>query len=169
MSPLLLRCCLPRLLGLLLLLEVLAARTVVAQSHCPPPLVNVLLSQHEVLEAGAAFTSHMTVFVRPAPACETDQRYLFREAEVTLLRGRRPVSATRLVHTAEVDLTDFIPFARPGDRIYVFVRYENLYLVGPAGRRRLYANPALPAPSGIAAQLLTDETQGIGFTWFLTK
>lgn len=107
--------------------------------------------------------------VRPAPACGTDQRYQFREAEVTLLRGRRPVLTTRLVHTAEIDLTDFTPFAQPGDRIYVFVRYENLYVVGPTGKRRRYANPVLPPPSGLTAQLVTDEARGIGFTWFLPK
>jgi hypothetical protein len=107
--------------------------------------------------------------VRPVPACGTDQQYQFREAEVTLLRGRRPVLATWLVHTAEVDLTAVAPFAQPGDRIHVFVRYENLYLVEPTGKRRAYAKPALPPPGSITAQLVTDEARGISFTWLLTK
>jgi hypothetical protein len=131
--------------------------------------VQVLLSQQPVSEAGAAFTPHLTVRVRPAPACGTDQRYQFREAEVTLLRGRRPVLMTKLVHTAQVDLTDLTPFARPGDRIYVFVRYENLYLVGPTGTRRLYAKPALSSPTDFTARLVPDEARGIGFTWLLTQ
>jgi hypothetical protein len=169
MSPLLMRRRIPELVGLLYLLGVLAARTVAAQSPCPPPLLNVLLSQHEVPAAGAAFTPHLTVRVRPAPACGTDQRYQFREAEVTLLRGRRPVLATQLVHTAEVDLTAVAPFAQPGDRIYVFVRYENLYLMGPTGKRQAYAKPPRPSPGSITAQLVTDEAQGISFTWLLTK
>lgn len=54
---------------------------------------------------------------RPALAMS----YQLREAEVTLFRGRRPVLATKLVPTAQVDLLDFAPSAQPGGRIHVFV------------------------------------------------
>jgi hypothetical protein len=84
--------------------------------------------------------------VQSASACATAENYHFREAEVTLLRGRRPVSVTNLVQTAEVDLTALAPLAQPGDRIYVFVLYENLYSVGAKGEGRTVALSSTVAP-----------------------
>jgi hypothetical protein len=144
-----------------------ASRAVVAQSPCPPPVLLVVCHQHEVGSAGAVFTSQLTLRVQPAPQCAPNERYAFREAEVTLIRGRRPLLATKLVHTAAVDLTDFAPFAQPGDRIHFFVSYQNLYLIEAAGEQRPYAR-AVPPPAGLAASLASDAARGIAFTWSLT-
>jgi hypothetical protein len=75
---------------------------------------------------------------------------------------------TKLVHVAQVDLADFEPIAQPGDRIYVFILYENLYVVGVTGKRQPYIRP-VPSLSGITAPLLKEEARGIGFTWLLTQ
>jgi hypothetical protein len=144
-----------------------AGTAVVAQSLCPPPVLLVVCHQHEVGSAGAVFAPQLTLRVQPASQCAPNERYGFREAEVTLIRGRRPLLATKLVHTAAVDLTDFAPLAQPGDRIHFFVSFQNLYLVGATGEQRPYAR-AVPPPPGLAASLTRYAARGIAFTWSLT-
>jgi hypothetical protein len=150
------------------LLGLLAGPSAVAQSPCPPVL-RVLLNQHEVTSVGAAFAPHLTLRVQPDSACAPDTRYQVREAEVTLIRGRRPLLATQRVRTAEVDLTAFAPSAQPGDRLYIFVAYQNLYLIDATGHQRPYARAVLPPPTGLATPLTPDAARGISFTWILTK
>lgn len=63
-------------------------------------MLHVLLNQHEVTSAGATFAPHLTLRVQPDPACARDTRYQVREADVTLIRGRRPLVATqRVLHS----------------------------------------------------------------------
>ena len=123
----------------------------------------------EVPSTGAAFAPKVTLRVSPNPACAHGDNYRFREAEVTLLRGRRPLMMTKLVHGPEIDLGDFARTARPGDRIYVFVLYKNLYTVAANGTVHPYPRPELSEEQqrGITANLLTDEARGIGFKWVL--
>ena len=142
-----------------------------AQSPCPPPVVKVLRGKQEVPSTGAAFAAHVLLAVVPNPACVDGGTYRFREAEVTLLRGRRPVLATLLVHQGEADLTALTSHAQPGDRLYVFVPYKHLFLVATDGTLRPYRRPSPDAkePTGIEAALLTDEAKGISFNWQLTR
>lgn len=157
---------------LLLSLALLApAGGATAQTHCPPPVVTVLRGQQEVPGAGAAFAATVRVAVAPNPACADGGTYRFRAAEVTLMRGRRPVLATLLVHQGDADLTALARTAQPGDRIHVFVWYKNLFLVANDGTLRPYQrrSPEAPEPKGIDAALVTDEAKGIGFNWLLTQ
>ena len=142
-----------------------------AQTHCPPPVVKVLRGKQEVPSTGAAFAAKVLLAVVPNPACADGATYRFREAEVTLLRGRRPALPTLLVHQGEADLTVLTSNARPGDRIHVFVWYKNLFRVATDGTLRPYRSPSPDAnePSGIDAALVTDEAKGIGFNWQLTQ
>jgi hypothetical protein len=75
------------------------------------------------------------------------------------------------VRAPEVDLGDFAGIARPGDRIYVFVLYKNLYVVAANGTLHPYPRPELSEEQqrGINANLITDEARGIGFNWVLHK
>jgi len=142
-----------------------------AQTHCPPPVVKVLRGTQEVPSTGAAFAAQVQLTVVPNPACADGSTYRFREAEVTLLRGRRPVLPTLLVHQGEADLTALISIAQPGDRIHVFVWYKNLFRVATDGTLRPYRrlSPDANEPKGIDAALVTDEAKGVGFNWPLTQ
>ena len=154
------------------LLAMLApAGAAVAQVTCPPPVVKVWQNNQEVPSAGAPFAPKMTVLVSASPACAHGNSYRFREAEVTLARGRHPVTATMVVHGPEVDLGDFARIAQPGDRIHIFVQYKNLYVVAADGTLRPYPRLALSEEQqrGMNANLITDEARGIGFNWVLQK
>ena len=156
----------------LTILVVLApAGAAVAPATCPPPVVKVWLNNQEVPSTGAAFAPNVTVLVRSSPACAQGDNYRFREAEVTLLRGRRPVTMTKSVHGPQVDLGDFALAARPGDRIHIFILYKNLYVVAANGTLHPYPHPALSEEQqrGITANLITDEARGIWFNWLLQK
>jgi hypothetical protein len=156
----------------LVILAVLApAGAAVAQATCPPPVVQVWQHNQEVPSTGAPFAPNVTVLVSSSPACANGDTYRFREAEVTLLRGRRPVTMTMLVHRPQVDLSDFAPNAQPGDRIHVFVWYKNLYVVAANGALRPYPHPALSEEQqrGMNANLVMDEAKGIWFNWVLQK
>jgi hypothetical protein len=141
----------------------------VGSAACPPPVVQVWQNNQEVPSTGAAFASKVTLRVSPSPACTPGDSYRFREAEVTLIRGGRPLMMTRLVHTPKVNLDEFARSARPGDHIYVFVWYKNLYTVAANGTVHPYPRPELSEEQqrGITANLLTDEARGIGFNWVL--
>jgi hypothetical protein len=144
---------------------------VLAQPHCPPPIVQVLRGTQAVPSTGAAFAATVRVAVVPDPACADGGTYRFREAEVTLMRGRRPAWPTLLIHQGDADLRALARVAQPGDRIHVFVGYKNLFLVARDGTLRPYQRPVPAAnePKGIDAALVTDEAKGIGFDWQLTQ
>ena len=76
-----------------------------AQSGCPLPIVKVLRNNQVVPGTGAAFAPKVTLLVSPSPACTDGVSYQFKEAEVTLMRGRRPLTPTKLVHQPVEDLT----------------------------------------------------------------
>ena len=95
-----------------------------AQIGCPPPVLKVLRATQEVPATGAVFAPKVTLVVGSDPACAEGGNYRFREAEVTLMRGRRPALPTLLVYRPEVDLKDLTRSVQPGDRIHVFVSYR---------------------------------------------
>ncbi|WP_310393487.1 hypothetical protein [Hymenobacter sp.] len=144
-------------------------RAAVAQPGCPPPVVKVLRNNQEVPGAGAAFAPKVTLLVSSSPECAAKATYRFREAEVTLLRGRRPLLPTKLVRRPEADLTDLMGIAQPGDRIRVFVLYKNLAVVSADGKLSLYPAPKVDDKNELNANLLTDEARGVGFNWVLLQ
>ena len=160
-----------RLLPTLALLLLAGGGAARAQAGCPPPVLKVVLDSQEVPATGAAFAPKVTLAVGPDPACAEGGNYRFREAEVTLLRGRRPVLSTLLVHRPEIDLKYLTGIAQPGDRIHVFVSYKNLFVVAADGRLRPYLRPELSPgqQTGVGNALLTDEARGISFNWRLVQ
>ena len=156
---------------LLALILFAPAGEVAAQTHCPPPVIKVLRGTQEIPSAGAPFAAKVRLAVFPNPACAEGGTYQFREAEVTLLRGRRPALPTLLVHRGEADLRALTRIVQPGDRIHVFVWYKNLFRVATDGTLRPYRSPLPDAnePKGIEAALVTDEAKGISFDWQLTQ
>ena len=158
-----------RPLPTLALLWLAAGGAAQAQTSCPPPVLRVLRDHQEVPATGAAFAPIITLAVAPNPACGAGGNYRFREAEITLMRGRRPAMPTLLVHRPEVNLTELTGSARPGDRICFFVSYQNLFVVAADGKLHPYPRPALSPgqQTGVGNALLTDEDKGISFNWLL--
>ena len=138
-----------------------------AQSGCPPPIVKVLRNNQVVPSTGAAFAPKVTLLVSPSPACTDGVSYQFKEAEVTLMRGRRPLTLTKLVHQPVEDLTWMSMYLQPGDRIYVFISYKNLVAVSADGKQRPYPQPVQPQPA--QPDLRTDAAKGVSFSWLLLK
>ncbi|TGE08448.1 hypothetical protein [Hymenobacter fodinae] len=136
-----------------------AAEAATAQTGCSTPVVKVFRDQQEVPNTGAALVPQVTLQVSSAPACAEKVSYQFSDAEVTLIRGRRPLLPTKRVSQTAVDLSDMMPLAKPGDRVYVFVPYKNLTVVAPDGKRTPY-----PVP-----ELAPKQENGIYFSWTLMQ
>ncbi len=143
----------------LLLLTLLASTAAVAQSACPPPVVRVWVNNQPVPGSGAPLAKQMRLRVSPGPGCPTNVRYLFREAQVTPLRGPRPLTPTLVMTDSTADLTYFGKYSQPGDRINVFIPYDKLVVVSADGKQTPY-----PLPTGAAAK-----AKGIRFDWVLLK
>ena len=111
-----------------------------AQPGCPPPTVRVLREGQEVPATGAPLAPRITLQISPDSACD-GTRYQCTGIELTLLRGTRPLLPTRLARRPQVDPTAWLPEARPGDRLHVFVPYKNLRLVTPDGHTTPYPLP----------------------------
>ncbi|TGD82484.1 hypothetical protein [Hymenobacter wooponensis] len=126
-----------------------------AQTSCPKPVMKVFRNQQEVPATGAALVPQVTLQVSPNPACAEKVSYQFKDAELTLIRGRRPLLPTKRVSQSSVDLSDMMKLAQPGDRVYVFVPYKNLMVVSADGKRTPYPVPALTP----------EQENGIGFNW----
>lgn len=137
---------------LLLVLALLSGRWASAQTACPPPQLTALHNEQPINTAGSAFTPTITLALVNDPACPTAVRYQVKEAEMTLVRGRRPMSPARTYQGAAIDLTDFAKHAQPGDRIYM----EVLEIV---------STPASGSPKTVR---LTDANP-IALSWILTK
>ena len=142
-----------------------------AQTSCPPRVLSVLRNNQQVPATGAAFAPQVTLAVGPDPACTEGGNYRFREAEVTLMRVRRPALPTLLVHRPEVDRKDLTGNAQPGDCIHVFVSYKNLFAVAADGKLHPYPRPELSSDqqAGVGNAMLTDEAKGISFNWLLVQ
>ena len=143
------------------------AGAAIAQSGRPPPIVKVLRNNKVVPSPGAAFAPKATLLVSPNPACTDGVSYQFKEAEVTLMRGRGPLTPTKLVHRPVEDLTWMNMYRQPGDRIYVFISCKNLIAVSADGKQRSYPQPKQPQPA--QPDLRTDAAKGISFSWLLLK
>ncbi|HEX8506505.1 MAG TPA: hypothetical protein VF630_14155 [Hymenobacter sp.] len=142
-----------------------------AQTGCPPPVVNVLRNNQVVPLTGAAFAPKVALRVTASPACGAKAAYRFRKAEVTLMRGKRPVFPTKLVRRPEVDLTDLMASAQAGDHIYFFNHYKDLATGAADGTLTLYPEPNMSRDQqkGIGPNMLTDDAKGIGFNWLLVQ
>lgn len=132
-----------------------------AQTGCPVPTLQVLRDQKAVPATGAALAPRATLQLTPGAACAGKVSYQFTRAEITLVRGRRPLVPTRVVNQPEVDLAEFMSHGQPGDRLYVEVPFKDLQVVGADGKPQPYPVPA-PKPDG------TVET-GVGFNWLISQ
>jgi hypothetical protein len=142
-----------------------------AQTSCPPPTITVLCNNQAVPAAGAPLAPRATLQLRPNPACPAGLTYRFTAAELTLLRGPRPLLPTKTVRQPEISLTALLTIAQPGDRLRVFIPYQNLVVVSADGQQHPYPLPALRPDEqrGISANLLTDAAKGVSFNWVLTQ
>ncbi|WP_375436378.1 hypothetical protein [uncultured Hymenobacter sp.] len=138
---------------------------VTAQSECPKPQLRVLREGKPVPLTGSAFASSVTLEVTPDPACSEPVRYRVSSAELTLVRNRRPLLAALVAREPRVDLRPLASLCKPGDRIQVFIPYQNLTIVSADGSRWPYPRPKL-AKAG-QFDLVTDESRGISFSWLL--
>ena len=114
-----------------------------AQAPCPPPTLKVLCNNREVLPAGAPIVPRAFLRIVPGPGCAA-VRYEFKEAELTLMRGSRPLLATRTVRKADINMLDFARTYQPGDRLYIFIPFRSLVVVAVDGSKAPYRPPARP-------------------------
>lgn len=138
---------------------VATAGSTVAQTGCPVPVVKVLHDKQEVSSTGSALVPQVTVQVNASPECSENVSYQFNEAELTLVRGRRPILPTKHVSQAEVDLSDMMKVVRPGDRVFVFVPFKSLTVVSADGKRTPYP----------VADLKASDENGVGFNWLIVQ
>lgn len=155
-----------RLLPLLLLAT--AAAPAAAQTDCARPTLTILRNGKEIPATGSPMASSVLLRVSPEAGCPTEVSYHVSSAELTLLRGGRPLLPSKSVRQPRVDLRALLRIAQPGDRIYVFIPYQNLSVVLPDGSQRPYLPPQLTKPKpGQIIDLRTDPSKGIGFSWLL--
>ena len=153
------------LLPLLLLL--LTALTPV-QTDCTRPVIRLLHASQPVLATGSPLLPEVRLEVAPAAGCP-EQRYRFRNIELTLLRNGRPVLPTRVVQTAQLDLRSFRQFYATGDQLVLFIAYHNLALVSAEGELTpLRTLREARAASGLL-DLRTEDSRGISFRWVLHR
>ncbi|OON67125.1 hypothetical protein [Hymenobacter sp. CRA2] len=132
-------------------------RPVAGQTGCALPVVKVLRNNQEVPRSGAPLAPKVTLQVDPAPECPRSSSYRFTDAELTLVRGRRPLVPSIHANGPDVDLSAWMKLVQPGDRIYVFVPYKSLVVVAADGTPQPFPQPKLEA----------DSQNGIGFNWAL--
>lgn len=144
-----------------------AAEAAVAQTGCSTPIVKVFRDQQEVPSTGAALVPQVTLQVSPASTCGEKVSYQFSDAELTLIRERRPLLPTLRVSQTAVDLSDMMPLAKPGDRVYVFVPYKSLTVVAPDGKRTPYPEPDVAPKQENGADF--SWVGGMGFSWIVVQ
>ncbi|SMB99186.1 hypothetical protein SAMN00120144_0057 [Hymenobacter roseosalivarius DSM 11622] len=106
---------------LLLLVALLSAGWARAQTACPAPKLKAFHNKQEIKTTGSAMVPTMTLALTNDPACATPVSYQIIKAEMTLIRGRRPLLPARTIQGSEVDLTSFAKLSQPGDRLYIEV------------------------------------------------
>lgn len=150
-----------------ILLVALVALTgrVMAQRECPKPLLKVLREGKEIPLTGSAFASRVTLQVTPDAACSEAVSYRVSSAELTLVRNRRPLLGALVTREPRVDLRSLASLCKPGDRIQVFIPYQNITIVAADGSQRPHPRPK-PAHAR-KFDLVTDESRGISFSWLL--
>ena len=144
---------------LVLLTLLTAAGSAMAQTNCATPFVQVLRGGDVVTAAGSPLAPSVTLRLQPHAQCPAGQSYQFKDAELTLVRGRRPLLPPLRVNQPEVDLSAWMKEAQPGDRIFVFVPYKSLVVVTPDGKQQPYAQSEWQDPT----------KPGIGFNWLLVQ
>jgi hypothetical protein len=150
------------------LLCLATATAATAQTDCAKPVVKLLRNKKEIPATASALFAAITLRVAPDAGCP-EQRYRFRDAEVTLVRKGRMALPTLLVRQPQVDLSSMIDRYQSGDHLFVFIAYHNIALVGPDGTLTPLrpAKGAKPRPGQLDLQ--PDESRGISFIWPLVK
>jgi hypothetical protein len=115
-----------------------------------------LVDNQEIPATGRPPASIIKLQLTPAAGCP-GQVYRFRNAQITLMRNKRPVLPTLLANQPLVSVKDIISVSQPGDRIYIFIPYKDLAVVSADGKLQPYRQPQ------------TAEAKGISFTWLLTQ
>ncbi|GGF11456.1 hypothetical protein GCM10011383_23350 [Hymenobacter cavernae] len=105
-------------LGMLLGVLVVCSRAF-GQTKCPNNVVRVYQNGQEVNTKGSALIPKINLAITSDPACGAATTYPFKHAEITLIRGKYPVLPIYSVTKAEVDLTPFKKWYKPGDRLFI--------------------------------------------------
>ncbi|WP_460615468.1 hypothetical protein [Hymenobacter seoulensis] len=151
----------PRVLFAALLLLLLLPFFASAQSGCPTPEIKLLHNNQELPARSLSLVPDLTLRVVAAGCPE--QRFRFRNAQVTLVRRGRPVLPSKLVSQPQLDLSAWQRAYEPGDQLTIFIPYQDLAVVAPDGTLQRYATA--PKPSSGHIDLRTDNAKGLSFTW----
>ncbi|KUG07240.1 hypothetical protein ASU33_12770 [Solirubrum puertoriconensis] len=130
-------------------------------------MVSVLREGQAITTAGAAMAPTIKLQLTSDPACSDKASYRCKYAELTLMRAGRPVFPAIRAYKSDVGLSAWVRAARPGDKIYVFVPYQNLTVVAADGSQQPYTLPEPAKPK--YPDLRTDEAKGVSFSWQLLK
>lgn len=152
--------------ALLLTVALAVSSAVRAQTGCPPPALKVLNKGQEIPLTGAPLVPHVMLQIHSDPSCPGTVRYEFNVAELTLMRSGRPVFQTMVVQQPDINMLEFARVYQPGDRLYIFVPFQNLIAVAADGTKSRYR---LPPPKSKSVDLETDEQKGIYFSWLLLR
>ncbi|MBO0356374.1 hypothetical protein J0X19_00315 [Hymenobacter sp. BT186] len=147
----------------------LSTTATTAQTDCAKPVIRLLHNGQEISSAvGSALVPSVTLQVAPEAGCP-EQRYRFRNAEVTLIRKGRPALPSLKVSQPQLDLRYFLNHYIPGDYLFVFIAYQNVALV--SGDCSLTPLRSLKDAKSNPGQLdlRTDDAKGISFRWPLQK
>jgi len=151
----------------LLLVLSLIATAATAQTSCDKPVITLLRNNQELPATGGALATSITIRVAPAAGCP-EQRYRFRNAQITLVHHGRPALPSLVANEEAVNLRPFSSY-ESGDQVVVFIAYQDLATVAADGSIRPYlAARAAKLKSG-QFDLKTDESKGISFNWSLVK
>jgi len=158
---------LKKLFLLAVLLATASAAT--AQADCSKPVLKLLHNGEEISAAGSALFLLVRLQILSEPECPDQVSYRARNAELTLVRGGRPLMPTILVRQPQVDMRPWMNTYQPGDHINVFIAYENLIVVSADGQQRPYVKPLPKLSKFPHFDLRTDDSKGISFTWRLVQ
>ncbi|WP_157547513.1 hypothetical protein [Hymenobacter sp. DG25A] len=153
---------------LLPLLFLTTASVAAAQAGgCPKPVLKVLRNGVEIPATGSAMAPGIRLQITSDPECREKVSYRVTAAEITLVRGGRPLLPTLLVKQPQADLRGFMPHSRSGDYVYVFIPYKNLRVVSADGTLQPYLPPASAKSESRQRDVTPDAAQGIVFKWIL--
>jgi hypothetical protein len=122
----------------LLVALLLSGGWALAQSNCPTPVLKVYQDNQEVNVEGSAMPASVKLVLTASPDCAPATAYQLTGAEVTLLRGKRPILPTRKFDKPEMDLTDFKKVYQPGDRLFVSVPASGVTMTSGGGKQEKY-------------------------------
>ena len=122
----------------LLLALLLSGGWAMAQSNCATPVLKAYEGNQQVNVAGSAMPASIKLVLAKASGCPSDVSYQLTGAEVTLVRGRRPILPARRYDNAELDLSEFRNAYQPGDRLFVSVPAAGVTMTSAAGKQEKY-------------------------------